>query len=185
LWTISAKTKHIDNIIKIIDWAYSEKGEETLHWGKEGYTFTKDDKGERKYIFHSEGWPYLTNEKKHVYDFGIYHNGWNVFLWTEEMFDMRWVYTDGKFTAARKMYIDNKVVPLVSPPVVFTPDEEGNKNALEQPINTFADENVINFITGVKPMSEWDGFISKLKEMKVEDLVKIYNDAYNRYKGSN
>lgn len=185
LWTVAANTKYLDNVLKIVDWAYSDVGEEALHWGKEGYTFTRNEQGERRYIFHSEGWPYLTTEKKHVYDLGLYHNGWNVFLWTEEMFDMRWIYTDGKFTAARKMYIDNKVVPPVSPPVVFTPDEEGNKNALEQPINTFADENVLNFITGVKPMSEWNAFTARLKEMKVDELVKIYNDAYNRYKSAN
>ena len=48
-------------------------------------------------------------------------------------------------------------------------------------LSTFADENVMNFITGVKPMSQWNDFVSKLKAMKVDELAKIYNEAYSRY----
>ncbi|UUZ85262.1 hypothetical protein LJK88_17845 [Paenibacillus sp. P26] len=29
---------------------------------------------------------------------------------------------------------------------------------------------------------EWDDYVKKLKEMNLDKLVKVYQDAYNRYK---
>lgn len=180
LWTIPAQTENIDAVAKLIDYAYSDEGIETWIWGEEGYTFTKDEEGIYTFIFNEDGWPYLTiDEPIHVYDLGIFHSDWNVFVWTENIFDMTWLYTE-EFKEARNMYMENGVVPDISLPVMFTSEEDDQRIPLEQPINTYTDEMVINFITGVKPLDEWDSFKDELEGMGVNDLIEIYNTAFTR-----
>ena len=51
---------------------------------------------------------------------------------------------------------------------------------LETAINTLSDEMVVKFTTGQEPMSNWDAFVSQLRDFGVEELVQIYNTALGR-----
>ena len=39
----------------------------------------------------------------------------------------------------------------------------------------------IAFIMGTKPLSEFDEFLYQLDNMKIDDVLNIYNDALKRY----
>ena len=41
-------------------------------------------------------------------------------------------------------------------------------------------ENVVNFITGNKPLSEWDNYVKTLKDMGIEDVVAVKQAWYDR-----
>jgi len=47
--------------------------------------------------------------------------------------------------------------------------------------NTFINESVAKFITGVTPLSEFDNFIETLKNMRIEEAIEIKQAAYDRY----
>ena len=60
--------------------------------------------------------------------------------------------------------------------------EEGTKQAnLMSDINTYVVENQVLFITGQKPLSEFDAFINQVKSMGIEEVVAIYQAALDRY----
>lgn len=42
--------------------------------------------------------------------------------------------------------------------------------------------NIDRFITGDRPISEFDAFVEELKAQGAEEMEKIYNDAYDRIK---
>ena len=44
------------------------------------------------------------------------------------------------------------------------------------------EENIQKFIIGQKPLSEWDSFKEEMKELPLEELLSIYETAYNRVK---
>lgn len=184
LWTVSATTKNPEAVAKVVDWAYSPIGNQTLIWGEEGYTFKKNADGKPVYILTEEkGWPYLTKDAIHVYDLGLYHGGWNNFLWTERIFGLEWMESLSKrntLIMGRKLYDINKVVPAQAPPIMLSKEAISRKKEIENPINTYCDENTIKFIVGTRPLNEWKNFLDELKKMGAEELVKIYNDAAKR-----
>ena len=57
--------------------------------------------------------------------------------------------------------------------------EEGDTIALSKtPMNTYLNENYINFVTGVRPLDEWDAFVEEYKAMgNLEEVLNIYNNA--------
>lgn len=65
--------------------------------------------------------------------------------------------------------------------ISYTALESEEKSSIETDIQTCVDENVILFITGAKPMEEWDAFIDQLYNLQLERLMEIYQDALDRY----
>ena len=65
--------------------------------------------------------------------------------------------------------------------ISYTALESEEKSGIETDLQTCVDENVILFVTGVKPMEEWDSFIDQLYNLKLERLIEINQDALDRY----
>ena len=49
-------------------------------------------------------------------------------------------------------------------------------------IDSFVTENITKFIIGQRSMSEWDTFKAELLELPIDELLAVYEDAYNRVK---
>lgn len=46
---------------------------------------------------------------------------------------------------------------------------------------TKAAETVSKFITGDRPMEDWDSFVEELRSMDIETCISLKQDAYDRY----
>jgi hypothetical protein len=67
------------------------------------------------------------------------------------------------------------VWPQYGLPTVST-DEADQIAKIMTPVNTFVDEQVQKFITGARPITELDDFVSQIKKYgDPEQIVKIYN----------
>ena len=49
-------------------------------------------------------------------------------------------------------------------------------------LNTYVEENLMKFIIGQRPLSEWDSFQAELADLPIEDLLKIYEANYSNNK---
>ena len=49
-------------------------------------------------------------------------------------------------------------------------------------IKTYADEELLKFFIGTRPIEEYDSFIARLNEMGIEDMRTLKLQAYERYK---
>lgn len=49
----------------------------------------------------------------------------------------------------------------------------------------FVEENATKFIVGKRSFSEWDKYVSEIKNMNVEGIENIYRQAYERWKKVN
>lgn len=63
----------------------------------------------------------------------------------------------------------------------LTSDEAARIATLQADITTFVDECFLKFVMGVKPLSEFDDYIAQLKKMGVGELIKIKQNAYDRF----
>ena len=50
-------------------------------------------------------------------------------------------------------------------------------------VATLCEENIASFITGERPMSEWDGFVDSLFAARLQEAIDIYQGALDRYLG--
>ena len=66
--------------------------------------------------------------------------------------------------------------------LIFTNEEQDKLATLQANTLTVFNSNIDRFITGDRPISEFDAFVEELKAQGAEEMEKIYNDAYDRIK---
>lgn len=63
----------------------------------------------------------------------------------------------------------------------LTNDEQDLYADLYTDIDTYSKSEIAKFITGLRPMSEWDNYVNEIKKMGIDDVLKIKQEAYSRY----
>ena len=70
------------------------------------------------------------------------------------------------------------------PPLPFTSEEREEIAEIQTEIDTYASSLFNSIIIGNKPLSELDKAKGEMKKLGLDKLLKIYNDAYKRYKAN-
>ena len=65
--------------------------------------------------------------------------------------------------------------------VSLTAEESETYSSVFNDISTVLSENTLKFITGASSMDDYAAFQDHLREMGIEQIVQIYQDAYNRF----
>jgi len=70
---------------------------------------------------------------------------------------------------------------IALPPITLflTPEESNRLANIMNTVNTFYDEMFLKMMTG--KYNNYDSFVKTLKRMKIDEAIKIYQNAYNRY----
>ena len=171
---ISKDSQVKEHIMSIWDYVFSEEGDMLMNFGVEGTSYTLAD-GQPKYtdeILKSEDGPLGAARK-----FGI-----NTWLPHNQLASAEFGRTadEGKFEAAVNLYDPYIVAPV--PSLKFTDEEKSTITSVyDGEIKTYLDELLDGFITGKQPLSEFDSFVAQLEKIGLPDILKIYNDAYQRY----
>lgn len=174
LKVIPESSKHKEDLVKFVDWCYSEDGVNTVLYGKEGVQFTKDADGsivladDIKTVHNPDG-SFVPSENAIAHEFTA--------METEEY---AFAYGGGPYQiAAWTAHKDAGAVMQAQPKPNYTDEQLDRKSQLEASINTYMDELMVNFITGKVSLDTWETHVEKLKELGVEELVEIYNAAYD------
>ena len=181
IWTsfgVSSDSKHIDRILEMIDWMYSDEAATLVQWGVEGEDYNIVD-NMKKYVpslkasYNPEGTIDPETE------LGLNHNR----IMRIENADGFEPYVEGyseMIDAYKKnvhLFENNYRINLT-----FTDDEMEEKGFIETNIKTYVEEEALKFITGEKPMSEYENFVLYLNDNGGKRLEEIYAGAYARYK---
>jgi len=165
----TGKNERINNAFKFVDWMYSPEGKEILSWGKEGVTYEVVN-GKKQFILDDKGTP-----ARNLYGIGTYGLYQVVDPESNEA-----LYTEENVIEARKAinYIEDRANPLHWLPLDEAETEI--QSQLGNTIKTYVDEQLSKFMLGQRPLSEWDAYVQEVKALGVDDLVKMYENAYNR-----
>ena len=63
----------------------------------------------------------------------------------------------------------------------YTEEETEFMSSVGSDLQTFIQENEAQFITGAKPFSEWEAYVNQIQGMGLEEYMRIYQAAYDRY----
>lgn len=167
----TGKQDRIDNAFKLLDWMYSDEGSELLSWGKEGETYKVVD-GKKKFIVGENETP---QEKYGAATYGLYERI------SVEAFEA--VYSEEQVKQGHEVvkYTESRANPTLWLPL--NDEEMAIYNQNFDALNTYTEEMLSKFLLQQEPMSKWDDFQQGLKDMGVEELLKMYTGAYNRIMG--
>ncbi len=160
----------IENAMRYVNWFYSDEGTEIVSWGKEGETYEIVD-GKKKFIV-EEG-------SSAILQYGFQTIG-SYFRIDPDAADAA---SSDEQVATTDMILENTVAYYNPARWVSLTDEEATLAAdYNTSIASFVTENLTKFIIGQRPMSEWDAFKAELLELPVDELLAVYEAAYNRIK---
>ncbi len=187
---ISAKTKYPEELVRILDYQYSDEMNTLINWGIEGTTYQVNAEGKKEFM------PEIMNADNPVTELaelgvgssmacrsGIvwfpqnmsanvammrteawYHDG-------EYLENKYWIATD-EFGGKESIMPDDR-----KPTMNFTEDEEEINSTIMTPVNSYVKETVVKFITGEMDLDNWDNYLNEIKKMgDYEKVLKIYND---------
>ncbi|MEH7272236.1 extracellular solute-binding protein, partial [Neobacillus vireti] len=173
-FAITKSTPYPEAAIRWIDYSYSPEGSIFLHSLDEGEIWQWADKEKtiRKYISDLP-----TNHRGTLTpNYGINVPYWNQIEYAKSFKNE---FSEFNYRETETKIIANGQVPF---PEVFLKTEE-----LEQitGIATVLDDYVVQmeekFITGEEPLSNWDLYVQTIKDFDVDQLVKVYQTAYDRF----
>lgn len=182
---INAGCEHMDELIKFIDFLYSDEGYNITNYGKEGYSYELDEDGTPHYIQeYLEQFAGASPSSFYaVYsDLGVGQLDLCLLLnaatqleilqaldeWTDDVEEFY------EIVAADDAYVEPHIEPS------FTTEESERSTDILTDLTTYLDQTYDNFIMGVRDISEWDSVIAELESMGVRELEEIYNNAEAR-----
>lgn len=163
--------KGIANAAKYLDWFYTDEAEMLMGWGKEGETYKMVD-GKKKFITDE-----TSAQPRSLY--GIGSAGTYLRIDRESVES-----TETDDIARTRDMVSEHTLPFANPLnfVALNPEEQKVKDEKYVAITTYADEMMSKFILGQEPISNFDAFVKSVEEMGINELLAVYESAYNRIK---
>ena len=170
-------------MMQFIDWLYySDEGLEFAKWGVEGETYTKE--GDERQLAPDVDWLGLnpTATKNLRTDFGFY-NG--VFLHEHGSSDELVRSLIPEEEVAWQESMADKERPDVAPPAPLDEIDREQASLYQTALLDYVRQNTLAFITGQRPMSEWEDYVGEVEGQNMSAYMDIINGAQQRYAEEN
>lgn len=173
--TTSCKNPYL--AARFLDYGYGEEGHMVYNFGKEGESYNMVD-----------GYPTYVDDIKNNAEGKtmarmLAHNclagHWGPFVQ-----DVRYIeqyYNTPAQNEALARWTECEMEKYKVPQVIMTTDESDEYSAIMGQVNTYMEETYNAFIVGKTPISEFDNFVAKIKELGIDRAIEIRQAAYDRY----
>lgn len=174
---ITTKNKHLKETVQWFDYKYSQEGHILSNFGIEGEAYTMKD-GKPVYtdliMKNPQGLAPFPAAAKYTLSMcnAAYIMDYNAFI-------QRYPIKEQQEAIAKWSDAENKI--LMPYNVTPLPEETKKAASIINNINTYLDEAAMRFITGKDSLDNFDKFVNTLKQMGLDDYIKIYQSALERY----
>ena len=175
-FVITTDCKNPELLASWIDWFYSDAGAIKFFMGTEGKTF---DIVDGKYVY--QDW--VTNSPdgrsmdEIIGTFSCYPGGGAPRIVSEPFFSGTQKQPDA-MALGEKNY--QYLTPNAAPNFTYTLEESQRLIDLNDLI-TYSDNMMIQFVTGAESFDNWDAYLQKLNQLKMDEYMEIESAAYSRY----
>ncbi|MGI6172275.1 MAG: extracellular solute-binding protein [Christensenellales bacterium] len=174
---VNANVENPELMCSYVDTIISPEAGMAWMWGKQGLTYDFDENGSPYFL---EG--YTTVEQRseagiaNFMDPRYIHNGGDLYQLYLSYPEQDQLIMDrmmeGLVSGAYTYQYPLRRTPL------FTAAENETIGFSTTPMNTYADENIIQFIDGTRDMGEWDNFVAEVLEYgNLEEVLETYENA--------
>lgn len=175
-WGISSLCENPEVMIKYMDFWFTEEGSLLANFGIEGENWTMVD---GKPMFTEQMFEGEESVVQKLWKIGAQvpsGMGYKQNYWYEEQ-----TLSEDVQNAIRT-YIDGGYIRDPFPKLTFTAEEQKVIDTKLPAIQTFISETEQQWIMGSKDVTKtFDDYMKSLKNMGIDDVVEVYNNAYQRY----
>jgi putative aldouronate transport system substrate-binding protein len=175
---ITKSSKYPKEIVRLIDYMYSEEGQALLNWGIEGKSYEVKD---GKKMFTDE---IMKSKDGKSPQQSIYRYAGPVFGHTKVMEYEAWSIVSMPFPEQKEaiqLFASADTSLNVPNSLSLTSEESSKLGQIMTDINTYKEETMLRILMGVDPISKLDEFQDRLKKMGIDEANKIYQAAYDRF----
>ena len=159
-----------------IDFFFTDEGIKLANYGLEGVSWNYNAEGEPELDFAklTDGFPMIS--------FGMTYYTLACVA-TLQDFDRQFgAYSEANIAAMELWTATSDDLYTLPSQVELTYEESQEYSDIWSDLSTYANTEIFKFVMGEYNFdSDWDNFISTLKEMGIEDALEIYQGAYDRY----
>lgn len=175
---ISASSKNKETAAKYLNYHYTEEGRMLNNWGVEGVSYEMVD-GKPKYteaVINFDGGMRLGINQ--------YCNATKSYAFVQDpLYQDEYMPYECQTQTYRAWAANADPAKYAIPNVLEIPAEYVNEySKLSSDITTYVKETTLKFITGVEPLSNFDTYLSTLKDMGVERYIELTQIAYDAYR---
>lgn len=172
--SITSACKYPEDAAKVIDFFYSQEANDLLNWGIEGKSYTVEN-GTKKFI------PEVLASKEPGTGLGSFARYWvNYPKYGSNGAEISRL-TPEK-TEGHKIWANADTGLILPAGLSFTTDESAKINEINTDMAKYTADMTNKFVTGEEPLSNYDNFVQTLKKMRIEEALKVYQAAYDRFK---
>ena len=180
---ITSWSSYSTEAIKLLDFLYSEEGIRLSTYGVEGLHYDMID-GKPIYteliMDHPDGIDPQSASKLERASIGLS----TIYRWDPSIQLMR---DYPEVIDAWETYRNPGIVEAPLPKLHFREDEIEKGPTVMNEIQAYigmgyVGDKLTAFITGIEPLDKYDDFVAQIKGMGLDEALKIYNDAYARYR---
>ena len=176
--TTAATEEEIEALCRAFDWFYTEEGNYYINFGEEGVTHTRDADGNLVWTdaLLNGAEPLREEITKYATMAGA-SLGW-------QRTELVKALNVPQAVDAVETWRANQVAAehLYPAGVSFTVEEQDDKANYESVIDTYIKECALKFMTGEMDIdTEYDAFLQQLDEIKINELIDIYQAGYDRF----
>ncbi len=187
---ISVDCKNVEAAARLIDTMYTEEGTNCTTWGTlegdpinpewtQGHgTYTVDENG----VKHETEWANQMTEN--FYD-GAFANKYRYAM--SHVSFPRWGAADYLAATREENYVNSAMMwaeasnALEYPSAIVLSTDAQKAVAEIENMNTYISEMTYKFITGVEPLTNFDTYMDTLQKMGIEELIALYQQAYDNF----
>jgi putative aldouronate transport system substrate-binding protein len=174
---ITTKNKHVQETVRWLDYQYGTEGSLLMNWGIEGQSFTMVNNKPQftDYIAKNPKGLALLDALAQFAPSSFQGN----MAQEPEIFYQSLTWPQQRNTV--KIWAAGGDTSLLLPQISPSPEESKRMGAIMNDINTYVAEMSTKFIMGAEPVSRFDEFVANIKNMGIEEALKIENAALSRY----
>ena len=178
-FVITSENENPAAAVRWMDHFYGEEGAKLYYMGVEGETFEEKD-GEIVYKDHI-----LNPEGDMTFEQALAKE----LTWLGSINGIiKADYFQGGESAPQSMEAAEKIEPFVPdeiwPRFTFTAEENRILESTGADIDKYVEEMRDKFISGDEDLSEWDEYVETIEKMGLDEMLEVYQNAYDRYKES-
>jgi putative aldouronate transport system substrate-binding protein len=174
---ITTTSKNKEVAAKWLDYLFSPEGQELVLWGIEGESYTKENgkiKLTEKVTNNPEKLPLASAMAKHgglvfgrfIYARDEYYMDYNAPLPEQQAALNTWL------KAKNERYL---------PPITPAEEDAAKFNTIMTDVKTYVEEMTNKFIMGIEPIENFDKYLQRVKELRIEEATKINQKAYDSF----
>ena len=174
--TKSCSEEELITALQYLNYGYTEKGILYWNYGEEGVSFTLDKDGNPQWT------ELVTNDPDGVTAAGKKYAGSNNAGLTVQLGSyVKSINSEAAGNAVYEWIENTDAAKHIIPKTALTADESAAYSDIMTAINARVSEMCMKYITGDESLDNFDAYVAELKSMKLDEALKIQQDAYDRW----